>query len=151
MSDTDNEQPKHVPRAERTTKLRVFTDWHLVDRFRHLFSLREDADEASTVQDITRAIEFRGANLWALIFAILLASVGLNINSAAVIIGAMLISPLMGPIMGVGLALGTNDLMLFKRSLRNLLVAVSISVMTSTIYFLLTPLGQAQSELLART
>lgn len=118
---------------------------------RHLLNLREDADEEGTVNDIRRSSEFRGGNLWALVFAILLASIGLNTNSAAVIIGAMLISPLMGPIMGVGLALGTSDLELFKRSLRHLLVAVSISVFTSALYFALTPLDQAQSELLART
>lgn len=122
--------------------------WHAVTQ---LFHLREDADEESTVNDIKRAIEFRGANLWALIFAVLLASVGLNVNSTAVIIGAMLISPLMGPIMGIGLALGTNDIELYKRSLRNLLVAVVISVLASTAYFFITPLHEAQSELLART
>ena len=116
-----------------------------------LFHLRDEADEEGTVNDIKRSIEFRGANLWALVFAIFIASVGLNTNSAAVIIGAMLISPLMGPIMGVGLALGTNDIDLLKRSLRNLGIAVTISVMTSALYFLITPLDQAQSELLART
>lgn len=119
--------------------------------FGDMVHLRDEVDEEGTVSDIKRSIEFRGANLWALVFAILIASVGLNINSTAVIIGAMLISPLMGPIMGIGLALGTNDLELFKRSLRNLLVAVSISVLTSALYFLITPLDQAQSELLART
>ncbi len=120
-------------------------------RLRLLFNLREDADEIGTRTDIRRGIEFKGANLWALIFAILIASIGLNTNSAAVIIGAMLISPLMGPIMGLGLALGTNDIELFRRAFRNLVVAVSISVVTSAVYFLLTPLDQAQSELLART
>ncbi len=116
-----------------------------------LFHLRDDADEEGTIADIKRSIEFRGANLWALVFAVFIASVGLNTNSTAVIIGAMLISPLMGPIMGMGLALGTNDIDLLKRSVRNLGVAVSISVITSAIYFLITPLDQAQSELLART
>ncbi len=116
-----------------------------------LFHLHEDADEEGTVDDIKRSIEFRGANLWALVFAVFIASIGLNTNSAAVIIGAMLISPLMGPIMGMGLALGTNDIELLKRSLRNLGVAVTIAILTSTLYFLITPLDQAQSELLART
>lgn len=116
-----------------------------------LFHLRDEADEEGTISDIKRSIEFRGANLWALVFAVFIASVGLNMNSTAVIIGAMLISPLMGPIMGMGLALGTNDLELLKRSMRNLGVAVFISVLTSALYFLITPLDQAQSELLART
>ncbi len=90
-------------------------------------------------------------NLWVLIFAIFIASIGLNVNSTAVIIGAMLISPLMGPIMGIGLGIGTNDFELIKKSYKNLAVAVLISILTSTIYFLITPLGDAQSELLART
>lgn len=116
-----------------------------------LFHLRDEADEEGTITDIKRSIEFRGANLWALVFAVFIASVGLNINSTAVIIGAMLISPLMGPIMGMGLALGTNDIELLKRSMRNLGVAVFIAVLTSAFYFVITPLDQAQSELLART
>lgn len=117
----------------------------------NLFHLRDEADEEGTINDIKRGIEFKGANLWALVFAIFIASIGLNTNSAAVIIGAMLISPLMGPIMGTGLALGTNDVELLKRSLRNLATAVFIAVLTSSLYFLITPLDQAQSELLART
>lgn len=90
-------------------------------------------------------------NLWVLIFAIFIASIGLNVNSTAVIIGAMLISPLMGPIMGIGLGIGVNDFELIKKSYKNLGVAVLISVITSTFYFLITPLSDAQSELLART
>ena len=91
------------------------------------------------------------ANLWVLIFAIFIASLGLNVNSTAVIIGAMLISPLMGPIIGMGLAIGINDLDLLRRSAKNFGVATLISVLTATFYFLITPLGEAQSELLART
>ena len=86
-----------------------------------------------------------------LVFAIFIASLGLNVNSTAVIIGAMLISPLMGPIIGMGLAVGINDLELLKRAARNFGVATVISVITATFYFLITPLGEAQSELLART
>lgn len=107
--------------------------------------------EEETIRDITSGISFHGANLWILIFAIFIASLGLNVNSTAVIIGAMLISPLMGPITGLGLSVGINDLELFKRSMRNFLVMVVISIITATIYFLLTPLKGAQSELLART
>ena len=120
-------------------------------RMGKLFSLRGDTDKEGTSAEIKRNIEFTGANLWSLIFAILIASIGLNINSTAVIIGAMLISPLMGPIMGSGLALGTYDIPLFKRSLTYLGVATFVSVATSTFYFWLSPLGEAQSELLART
>lgn len=116
------------------------------------FNLDEDkADELQTIETIKKGVEFRGTNLWVLIFAIMIASVGLNVNSTAVIIGAMLISPLMGPIMGVGLGVGISDLKLIKSSFKNLGIAVLISVLTSTLYFLVSPLGDAQSELLART
>jgi len=120
--------------------------------FRDRFDLHEGKeDELETIDYIKKNIEFKGANLWILIFAIFVASVGLNVNSTAVIIGAMLISPLMGPIMGIGMAAGINDFELLKRSLKNLGIAVLISILTSTIYFSFTPLIDAQSELLART
>lgn len=116
------------------------------------FNLRhEQADEEEVIDSITRNSDFIGANLWTLIFAILIASIGLNMNSTAVIIGAMLISPLMGPIMGVGLGIGTNDFELVKKGLRNLIIATLISVGTSAIYFWATPIHTAQSELLSRT
>ena len=89
--------------------------------FRDRFDLHEGKeDELETIDYIKKNIEFKGANLWILIFAIFVASVGLNVNSTAVIIGAMLISPLMGPIMGIGMAAGINDFELLKRSLKNL-------------------------------
>jgi uncharacterized hydrophobic protein (TIGR00271 family) len=106
----------------------------------------EDIDSA-----IRDGAHFRGANAWMLVCAILVASVGLNINSTAVIIGAMLISPLMGPIMAIGYAVATYDFALIKQAFRSLAVAVVISVAASTLYFALSPLSGAQSELLART
>lgn len=116
------------------------------------FDLRKDKDnEALTVESIRNGVEFKGTNLWILIFAIFIASLGLNVNSTAVIIGAMLISPLMGPIMGIGLAIGQNDFELLKRSLKSYLVTTVFSVITATLYFSLTPLDEVQSELLART
>jgi len=116
------------------------------------FNLHLDkADEEDVILSIKKNTDFIGANLWTLIFAIFIASIGLNVNSTAVIIGAMLISPLMGPIMGIGLGVGINDFELVKKGGRNLLVATLISIATSTIYFLVTPLHEAQSELLART
>ncbi|MBR6195381.1 MAG: DUF389 domain-containing protein [Prevotella sp.] len=124
----------------------------IIDRIRVYFNLMPDKDdEQAIIQQISSGVSFRGANLWVLIFAILIASLGLNVNSTAVIIGAMLISPLMGPIIGMGLAVGTNDLDLLKRAVKNYSVATVISVLTATLYFLITPLGEAQSELLART
>ena len=108
-------------------------------------------NEDEIVLQIKQGVTFTGPNLWVLVFAIFIASLGLNVNSTAVIIGAMLISPLMGPIIGMGLAVGINDLELLKRAARNFGVATVISVITATFYFLITPLGEAQSELLART
>ncbi len=116
-----------------------------------IFNIYDDTDWKGATDDIKDGIHYRGANLWTLIFAILIASVGLNVNSTAVVIGAMLISPLMGPILGIGLSLGTNDIALFKDAWRNLVIALVISVLTSALYFWLTPLHEAQSELLART
>ena len=114
--------------------------------------LRKDKDnELETVDSIRKGVEFKGANLWILIFAIFMASLGLNVNSTAVIIGAMLISPLMGPIMGVGLSVGLNDFELMKRSLKSFLITTAFSVTTATIFFLFAPIAGSQSELLART
>lgn len=117
-----------------------------------LFNLHEDkAEEHEIIESIKRNVSFRGTNLWTLIFAILIASIGLNMNSTAVIIGAMLISPLMGPIMGIGLAIGVYDFDLLKRGIKNIIIAATISIISSCLYFLITPLHEAKSELLART
>lgn len=122
------------------------------DFFIRNFDVRQDKeDERETVESIKKGIEFTGTNLWVLIFATFVASLGLNTNSTAVIIGAMLISPLMGPIMGFGLGLGISDFDLIKRSARNFAMATVFSVITSTLYFLISPISEAQSELLART
>lgn len=124
----------------------------MIDRAGYYFNLMPDKeDEHEIVEQISSGVSFRGAQLWVLIFAIFIASLGLNVNSTAVIIGAMLISPLMGPIIGMGLAVGTNDLDLLRRAAKNFGVATLISVLTATLYFLITPLSDAQSELLART
>ena len=112
---------------------------------------QEKEDEQETIDSIKKGVEFKGTNLWVLIFATFIASLGLNTNSTAVIIGAMLISPLMGPIMGFGLGLGISDFELIKRSFRNFAIATVFSVITSSIYFLISPISEAQSELLART
>ena len=126
------------------------------DSLRRFLRDRFDLGEDSALQDevvdnICRGVDFRGTNLWVLIFATFVASLGLNVNSTAVIIGAMLISPLMGPIMGMGLSVGINDFDLLKRSVRNFGFMVLVSILTSTLYFVVSPLSGAQSELLART
>lgn len=116
------------------------------------FNLRADQSGFDEIdQNIREGIEIRGTNLWVLMLAIFIASIGLDVNSTAVIIGAMLISPLMGPIMGIGYGAGINDYLLIKKALGNLLISISIALFTSTAYFLASPLSVVQSELLART
>lgn len=122
--------------------------WRKIKEYTHI---KEDTDYEATVDFISKSVVFRGFNVWILFFAIIVASVGLNVNSTAVIIGAMLISPLMGPINGVGLAIGTFDEPLLRKSLKNLIFMVFISIVASTLYFLLSPISNARSELLART
>ncbi|MDX1904637.1 MAG: DUF389 domain-containing protein [Thermonemataceae bacterium] len=120
----------------------------MLDRL-NIFNELESYEDIS--DNISKGVVFSGTNLLVLVFAIIVASVGLNVNSTAVIIGAMLISPLMGPIMGVGLGLGTYNFILLRLSLKNLGFAVGVSLLSSTLYFLITPLNQAHSELFART
>ncbi|MDB5200789.1 MAG: hypothetical protein JWQ27_198 [Ferruginibacter sp.] len=116
------------------------------------FSLHnQKEDHENITSSIDNGVVFRGTNLWVLIFAIFVASLGLNVNSTAVIIGAMLISPLMGPIMGVGLGMGINDVALVKKALNNYIIATLVALITSTVFFLLSPLDDAHSEILART
>jgi len=140
MSPTDNPQTQNFSEA--------FKSW-----ISELFNLKDEdhANERDTKEEIRKGIEFRGANLWILIFAILVCSVGLNVNSAAVIIGAMLISPIMGPIMGIGLGMGVNDFQLIVKASKNLGIALLMSVLASALYFWISPLDDAQSELLSRT
>jgi uncharacterized hydrophobic protein (TIGR00271 family) len=124
----------------------------LLAALRDRFSLAQDRAADSDIDERVRIdVDMRGTNLWVLIFAIFIASIGLNVNSTAVIIGAMLISPLMGPIMGIGFGVGTFDLKLVKSGLFNLAIASLIALVASTIYFAVTPLRAAHSELLART
>lgn len=110
-----------------------------------------EEEKEKVLENVTENISFRGSNLWILACAIVIASIGLNVNSTAVIIGAMLISPLMGPILGAGFALGTYNFQLLKRSIKNLLIATVVSLLVSFIYFFLSPFKETQSELLART
>lgn len=126
--------------ADLTQKILNFIDLH-----------KGEENKKSVIDNITGSVSFRGSNIWILACAIIIASVGLNVNSTAVIIGAMLISPLMGPIVGAGFGLGMYDFELLKKSIKNLLIATVVSLATSTIYFYVSPFKEAQSELLART
>jgi len=123
-----------------------------IQKFFSYVSLETDLDNFDKIhQSIQKDIVFKGTNLWILVFAILVASVGLNMNSTAVIIGAMLISPLMGPINGIGYSIATYDFPLFRQALKNFTFAVITSLITSTLYFIISPISTAHSELLART
>lgn len=120
--------------------------------FYNLFSLHKGEEDKEKVrEDVISNISFRGANLWILACAILIASIGLNVNSTAVIIGAMLISPLMGPIVGSGFALATYDFNILKRSAKNLLIATFVGLIVSSIYFFVSPFKDVESEILSRT
>ena len=123
-----------------------------LNRIKQIAKLTDHIDTQSAQASIISNIDFKGPNVWILAFAIVIASVGLNVNSIPVIIGAMLISPLMGPIMGIGLALGINDTQLLKKAFTNLLIMTGISVLASTVFFLISPLSlEEPTELLART
>ena len=145
-----NPDPKDTTQEPQPSVLRGISDLLrplAISRFRII----DLADPEQTIAGIKKDIEFRGFNLWILVFSIIICSIGLNVDSTAVVIGAMLISPLMGPIMGIGLGLGTNDAHTFKNALGNLAIAVGFAILTSALYFFTSPLNEASSELLSRT
>ena len=117
---------------------------------RELLDFREDTDRDATILAIKGDIPFKGATAWILVCSIFVASIGLNANSTAVVIGAMLISPLMGPILGVGLSIAINDIDTLKRSLINLATMIALSLLTAFLFFWLFPLSEDTSELLGR-
>ncbi len=119
--------------------------------FSHILDLRDGLDRKGTIDKIHKNIETKGANVWLLISAIFIASIGLDTNSPAVIIGAMLISPLMSPILGIGMSIGINDRKTLWLSLRHFMIAIVVSLLTSILYFGMTPLGSLTSEMAART
>lgn len=126
----------------------MHTRMKLLDQFK----LGTEKEDVHTVHEqILHGIEFRGTNLWILIFAVFIASLGLNVNSTAVVIGAMLVSPLMGPIMGLGYGMAINDLGLLRKSFLSIGIATTVGLMTSTLFFIISPINNAHSEILART
>lgn len=148
--------PQNTPEENSSDKEQVVASSR--NLFKSLWNLLKDqlnivdnARPAETIEGIQKDILFKGYNLWILIFSIFICSIGLNVNSTPVVIGAMLISPLMGPIMGMGLAVGINDLDTLRKALKNLGIAAFVAILTSTLYFVSTPLSEASSELLART
>jgi uncharacterized hydrophobic protein (TIGR00271 family) len=126
--------------------------WATIRQFLfELLDISHDTDRKGTIEDIKGNISMKGHTAWVLVFSILIASIGLNISSTAVVIGAMLISPLMGPILGVGLSIGINDIDTLKRSLINLGVMIGLSLATSFVFFLIPIFRDETPELLART
>ena len=123
----------------------------LKEFFFDLLDIREGTDKKVTIQKIKDGIHVKSHTAWILVFSIIIASIGLNISSPAVVIGAMLVSPLMGPILGIGLSIGINDIDTMKSSLINLGVMVGISVVTSFIFFSIPIFQELTPELLART
>jgi uncharacterized hydrophobic protein (TIGR00271 family) len=133
-------------------KEKIYGIWDNIKAFlSELLDIRKESDRNETIESVRKDISFQGHNAWILIFSIMVASVGLNANSTAVVIGAMLISPLMGPIVGMGLGTAINDDKMMRRSLINLGVMVVLSLATASLYFLITPIKEINSELAART
>ena len=124
---------------------------NIKDFLRELLDIHADTDRETTLETVKRDISFKGHNAWILVFSIFVASIGLNVSSTAVVIGAMLISPLMGPIVGIGFSVAINDIDTLKRSLVNLGVMVVLSVLTAYLYFLISPIKEETPELVART
>ncbi len=123
-----------------------------LNKFLDYVNLENEIDDFEKIYEtIEKGVNFKGSNIWILIAAVIVASIGLNMNSTAVIIGAMLISPLMGPINGMGYSIATYDFLLFRKAIKNFTFAVIASLIASTAYFAISPISTVHSELLART
>lgn len=147
----NNDDIKATPGDAEFDKVKLNT-WENIKKFLfELFDIQTDSDREATIEAVKKDISFKGHTAWILIFSIFVASIGLNVSSTAVVIGAMLISPLMGPIVGVGLAVAINDVETMRRSFVNLGVMVFLSVLTAFLYFKLSPLTEETPELIART
>ena len=121
-------------------------------KFLNHFKLTHQLEDPNSIYNqISEGVNFKGTNLWILMCSTLVCSVGLNMNSTAVVIGAMLISPLLGPINGIGYSIAVYDIKLFKKSLNNFLFAIITAFLSATLYFIIIPISTAQTELLART
>lgn len=147
----NNDDIKVALEEEEFDKVKLNT-WASIKKFLfELFDIHTDSDRDATIEAVKKDIPFKGHTAWILIFSIFVASIGLNVSSTAVVIGAMLISPLMGPIVGIGLSVAINDVETLKRSMINLGIMVFLSVLTAFLYFKLSPLTEETPELIART
>ncbi|MFT6336722.1 MAG: putative hydrophobic protein (TIGR00271 family) [Saprospiraceae bacterium] len=148
----DNKTETTTTQATQPTEDRLFRiKSYIVSFIKDALDLEHGVDKLLTINEIKDKKSMSGANAWMLMCSIVIASVGLDLNSPAVIIGAMLISPLMSPILGIGLAVGINDKNTLKKSLAHFGMAVTIALITSTIYFWLTPLGESTPAIMSRT
>lgn len=149
------ESQNQLPEADNNLEAnqqKISGIWESTMAFLHdLLDIRQDSDRDETIESVKKDISFQGHNAWILIFSIFVASIGLNANSTAVVIGAMLISPLMGPIVGMGLGTAINDDTMLRRSWINLIVMVSLSLITASLYFFISPIKEMTPELEART
>lgn len=152
MNTSENNNDIEItPNDEELEKVELST-WQSIKKFlSELFDIRSESDRDATIEAVKKDISFKGHTAWILIFSIFVASIGLNVSSTAVVIGAMLISPLMGPIVGIGLSVAINDVDTLRRSLKNMGVMVFLSVLTAFLYFKLSPLTEETPELIART
>lgn len=147
-NDFDQNSNQNTP----PTKQEIKDIWQRLKGFlTELLDIRQGAEPKITIEGIKKDIPFKGHTAWILVFSIFIASIGLNTNSAAVVIGAMLISPLMGPILGIGLSIGINDIETLRRSLVNFGVMVLLSVLTAFVYFKISPFQIPSNEILNRT
>ena len=151
MDNNEIQDNPSTPQDEKFEHMKL-SAWESVKSFFiELFDIQSDTDRDATIEAVKKDISFKGHTAWILIFSIFVASIGLNVSSAAVVIGAMLISPLMGPIVGIGLSVAINDVDTMKRSFINLGVMVVLSVLTAFFYFSVSPLTKETAELVART
>tara|TARA_R110002050_G_scaffold11122_2_gene37850 strand:+ start:51780 stop:53261 length:1482 start_codon:yes stop_codon:yes gene_type:complete len=156
MKSTKNkdstEEPESISEVTQDVKERMDGLLESIQSFFHsVISIRGEIDYKGAPKRIAEDAKFQGFNVWVLIFSIFIASIGLNANSTAIIIGAMLISPLMGPIVGIGFSLGTNRFRLLKHAFLSYVLMVIVALVTSSLYFCITPLDQADTEILTRT
>ncbi|HLW15625.1 MAG TPA: DUF389 domain-containing protein [Flavobacteriaceae bacterium] len=152
MENSENKGELETPHAEKEfDKVKLNTFQNIKKFLIELFDIQSDSDRDATIEAVKKEISFKGHTVWILIFSIFIASIGLNVSSTAVVIGAMLISPLMGPIVGIGVSVAINDIITMRRSAINLAVMVVLSVLTAFLYFKLSPLTKETPELIART
>lgn len=151
LAESNDKKEQAVEQSKDAVRVGAKGLWQNIKRFfKELLDFREDTDKDATLAAIKADIPFKGATAWILICSIFVASIGLNANSTAVVIGAMLISPLMGPILGVGLSIAINDIDTLKRSLINLAIMIVLSLSTAFLFFKFFPLSEDTSELLGR-